>query len=414
MALLTSLLGTFRRPYPQGNPALAQSGPNYDYLVGGRTNTGVVITDDTATTITAVYRAVQLIASTIAAMPLNVFEEQDGERVKVEYEQEAYLWGRPNPEVSAVTFWETVLGHEVLNGNAYLFVEQNADREPLSLWPIMPERVLPVRDEHGHKGYILDGDNQTVLRDYTNGGEIVHVPGWGRDGLRGLSPVRAMANALGLFKAAEDYASLTFGQGALPGGILSSDQNLDGRQMKAYVDAFDYAHAGAAKSHKTVGLAGGLKWQSVSINPEDSQMLATRQFQVSEVARMFGVPEVMLSAHDKTTSWGTGVQMLMEQFKFTGLGPHMIRFEQTISDDLLRSQETGRYVKFNANAQLRGTPLERTQVYDRMYRLGALSTNDILELEDRPGIGPAGDQRFVPLNMGKLDEDGIPTVAVEG
>lgn len=403
MAILTSFLGAlFRRDYPAGNPARAVAYAPWDTPT--RLRTGITVNDDTATAITAVYRSVQLIASTIASLPLHVFERQeDGTREKVQYDADRYLWARPNPEVSSMVFWETVVGHEVLNGNAYLFVVKNRQGEPLELWPIEPARVTVQRDERGKKVYTIDGAVEMV--DFALGGEIVHVTGWGRNGLVGISPIRQMAQALGLIRAAEDYASLIYSQGSAPGGILSTDQAITEPQAEMFRIRWERANGGLARSHKTAVLGNGLKWQSTSIDLEDAQMLATRQFQVAEIARMFGIPEHLLGSHDKQSSWGTGLEVNMRAFVTYTLQPHMIRFEQTISDELLRGE---RYVKFELGGLLRGTALEQAAVLERYQRMGVYSINDMLTLLDRAPIGPAGDQRLVPLNVGRLGEDGSP------
>lgn len=390
-----------RKAFPQDNPARAVTTfGNYGYVIDPpplKTITANV-SEDSAIAISAVYRAVQLIASTIASLPLHVYEKQDdGSNQPVEYAEDAYLWQRPNEEVPDVVFWETVIGHEVLNGNAYLFVQKNDAGEAWQLWPIAPQRVRVRRDEKGVKAYIIDGE--TVMRDYLYGGDIVHVPGFGTDGLKGLSPVALFALTLGLTKAAEQYAGHLFASGSTPSGILTVDDDLTEPEAKTLQAAWEDAHGGVSNSHKVAVLSGGVKWQATSMNPEDAQMLATRQFQVAEIARMFGVPEHLIGAHDKQSSWGTGIEVNNRFFLQTGLLPHMRRFEATIRDELLFGKRT---VRWEVEGLLRGTSTERAAFYKTMREIGVYTVNDILALENRASIGPEGDTRVTPLNMGQL------------
>jgi HK97 family phage portal protein len=406
-SIWTSTVGFLTGRYADDNPALVERGAGGGssfYLDSGSPRGAVPYNDGLATTITAVYRSVQLIASTIASFPLHVYEKQaDGSRQRVEYRQDTYLWLRPNPEVTSTTFWETVIGHEVLSGNAYLWVVDRKDggRE---LWPIEPRRVRVGRDADGDKFYTIDG-REARYRDYIVGGDLVHIPGWGYDGLQGVSPIRQFAQTLALTNGAEEYAARLFTQGALNRGILQTDLALDADTAREIADRFTAANRGMQNAHRTAIIDRGLKWQATSINPEDAQMLATRQFQVAEVGRMFGIPEHLIGSHDKTSSWGQGLEVNNQAFISYTLQPHLIRFEQAIGDELLRGL---RYVKFNTGGLLRGTNQERAAFYEVMQRLGVYTINDILALEDMAGIGEQGDARLVPLNIGRLDESGTP------
>lgn len=399
-----------RKAFPGGNPARAvgNHGRDYGYVIDPPVvqtlTTG--INDDTAIAIGAVYRAVQLIASTIASLPLHVYEPQDdGSSKLVKYDEDRYLWSRPNEEVPDVVFWETVIGHEVLNGNAFLYVQENDAGEPWQLWPITPNRVRIVRDDKGVKAYIVDGE--TVMRDYLYGGEIVHIPGFGTDGLRGLSPIRQFALTFGLTKTAEEYAGGVFASGSQPNGVLQADSELSDEDAKILAQRWEAAHGGVKNAHKVAVLDGGLKWTPTAMNPEDSQMLATRQFQVAEIARIFGVPGHLLEAHDKTSSWGSGIEVNNRFFLQTGLLPHMRRFEATIRDELLMQKRT---VRWEVEGLLRGTSTERAAFYKTMRDIGVYTVNDILAFENRPGIGEPGDIRLTPLNMGELGATDAPAL----
>lgn len=414
MTIIGSILGFFGgassiRDYPAGNPAKLPSANQY-YGEWGRNDrvAGTTVNSDTATTISAIYRAVSLISSTIAGFPLHVYEKQgDGSRVSVEYAQDHYLWSRPNPEVSAFTFWETVLGHETLDGNAYLWVEDRPGVNPIvALWPILPERMRVGRDTDGRKIYLIDGG--IPARDWIDGGNIVHVAGWGRNGLVGVSVVRQMMATIGLAMAAEASANSTFENGVSLSGVLSTDAVITTEEAREMAARWETAHSGHKNAGKAAVLGNGLKWTPSSMTLEDAQMLETRSFQVSEVARWFGIPEFLLNAHDKTSSWGTGLEINNRAFVQYTLMSHMLRFQQTITDELLNGLVTRRYVKFNPDALLMGTTADRIQTYKDGSAIGLYTINDMLALEDRPGIGPDGDLRYVPLNMGVVGQPPPP------
>lgn len=379
--------------YPDGNPALGrQYGPAgaWSWDAGPSRPPVIGVTEEAAVSITAVYRAAQLISSTIASFPLHIHQElPDGTRERFESADSAFLWDEVNPEVSNIVFWETAFGHEVLNGNCYIYVQKRPNGRPLYLWLIEPIRVRCGRDGDGKKIYAID--NIVPMRDFRDGGELVHVTGWGRNTLVGISPIRDMAQTLGLIKAAEEYGARFFAQGTTMGGVLQTDQTLEPEYAALLAATWDKNHASLANAHRTAVMDRGLKYQQTAISPEDAQMLQTRQFQVAEVARMFGVPEFLLGAHDKMSSWGAGLEVNNRAFIQYGLTPHMLRFEQTLTRALLRDRT---YARFEMAGLLRGTAQERANYYELMSRIGVYTVNDILRLEDRPEVGPEGDVRY--------------------
>lgn len=396
---LLSWFGFRRGDYANGNPGQAAAlAPDYGST---RSIPGVTIDADSAITISAVFRSVHLISSTIASFPVDVLEKQpDGSRVTKEYLIDRPIWDKPNHEQTRVEFLSIAMGHMLLNGNTFIFVKPE-DGPSYSFWAIEPERVDVARQENGQKAYRVDGRDK-IYFDFLDGGNIIHIAGWGRDGLVGVSPVRLMITTLGLAKATEEYAARYFGAGTTLGGILSTEQELKPDEAKDFKQRWDSAHTGVANAHQVAVLSKGLKWQSASTSPEDSQMTDVRQFQVAEIARIFGVPEHLIGSHDKTSSWGQGLEINNRAFLQFCLMPHLLRIEQALNDNFLAAVNDDlryrRYVKFNSNSLLRGTSSERAAFYTSMFNLGVYSTNDIAALEDMPNIGAEGDLRFVPGN----------------
>ena len=401
MPLLRELVTRVRQapPLVAGNRPTTTFGSLMEFM-GQRAKSGSWVDQDTALTVSAWYRAVTLISTTIGAMPLHVYtKNNDGSQTQIQMESERYIWGRPNPEVSRSIFWETLVGHCLTTGNAYAYVVTVPDRpsrRPVELWPVEPSRVKVGRAEDGRKFYDIDNVIQT---DYVNGGNIVHFQGFGSDGLRGLSVVRLAAQSLGLALAAEDFGSSLFRNGSTPAGYLSSDQELTEAQATAMGTWWDQRHAGAANAGKTAVFGKGTKWNAVSLPPEDAQMLETRRFQISEVARWFGIPPHMLGDVEKTTSWGSGIEEQGRGFVTYTLQPWLVRFEQTISDELLRPQN--HYARFDTGGLLRGSTLQRYQAYQVGINAGFLSVNDVRRDEDLPPVN-GGDTHLQPLNMAPL------------
>lgn len=361
-------------------------------VVGGSTHAGVQVTEDAAVGLAAVWRAVNLIAGTVASLPIHAYKSDGDERVRVQGGQSAALLANPHPDLTPFELWETVFAHMLLWGNAYLRLERDpaAPMQVRHLHPIHPSKVTPFRKK-GKKFYRV-GDATLTDED------ILHLPAFGYDGVQGLSPIQLARQAVALGLAAEEFGARLFGSGSLATGILQTDQRLTPKQAEEIQARWAEKRAGLKGAHGTIVLDRGATFHQLSIPPEDAQFIETRRFQAVEIARIFGVPPHMLMETDRSTSWGTGIGQQTLGFVVYTLRPWLTRFEQRLTRALTPG---GVYARFALEGLLRGDSGERAAFYKSMWELGALSTNEIRALEERPPV-EGGDERFRPLNFGPL------------
>ncbi|MFG3702390.1 phage portal protein [Micromonospora sp. NPDC047620] len=381
------------------SPAVPLTSTTLLELFGGpKVAAGVAVNEQGSLGMPAVWRAVNLIAGTSASLPLHAYRYEDDIRVRVgPGSQAARLLVNPHPDMTPFELWEQVFAHLLLWGNAYLRVLRNRLGEIAELWPIHPSRVRAGREsETGTKVYLIDG---ALDAEYTDE-KILHIPGFGYDGVCGVSPIRAARQGIGLALAAEQYGAQLFGSGSLASGILQTEQRLNPEQADALKARWKAKVGGLDKAHDVAVLDSGIKFQQLSIPPEDAQFIESRKFQIDEVARMFGIPPHMLMQTEKSTSWGTGIEQQVLGFvKFT-LRPWLTRVEQRVTK-LLPPQPV--YARYSLEGLLRGDSQQRAAFYKQMWELGAFSTNDILRLEDMPPV-EGGDTRYRPLNFGELGQ----------
>lgn len=364
--------------------------------------------DEESLSFSAVYRGITLIASTIASLPIHVYEENaDGQGEKLKNPELSYLWLRPNSEMTRQTFWEKIYADEG-RGNAYIFVVKDrigrvAMEGPFwGIWPIERWRVQVGRDPStNRKVYLIDGEVACV--DYKDGGEIIHISNWG-DGLIGYDPIQLMAQAVALGLDAEDYASEAFEGGQVPPGLISTDQKLTPEQARDTATLWRLQHQGKDHWSDVAVLGNGAKYQETSRSLEAMQMENTRRFQVTEVARMLGIPPHMLGEVTTSTSWGTGIEEQTRGFVTFTLGAHIKRGENAVDDALLVREMTGRYMRHELGGLLRGTTLQRMQA----LRMADFMTPDEKRaLEELPPLpDDAGKTIYVLSTMVPIGEAG--------
>jgi len=387
------------------SPNVPLSASSIIETIGGRnSSSGKVVTEKTSLGMPAVWRAVNLIAGTVASLPLHAYRSADGGREMVTSGRAASLLETPHPDMTRFELWETVLAHMLLWGNAYLWIGRNQLGQIVELWPIHPSRVKAGRTSSmGRKLYKIDNGEQEH-DDRT----ILHLPAFGYDGVCGVSPIRVAREGIGLALAAEEYGAKLFGSGSLATGILQTEQRLTPDQADTLQQRWKAKRSGLGTAHETIVLDRGATFTQLTIPPGDAQFIESRRFQISEVARMFGVPPHMLMDTEKSTSWGTGIEQQGIGFVIYTLRPWLTRTEQRISR-LLKPEPV--YAKFSVEGLLRGDSASRLTFYKGMWDIGALSTNEIRALEDRTPVD-GGDSRYRPLNMGELGQfDSTDTAA---
>jgi len=359
---------------------------------GAVSASGVAVSEKKALGIPAVWRAVNLIAGTIGSLPFGPFRADVEARRKITTGAAATFMAKPCKYLTKYELIELMVGHALIWGDAYAWRDRDELGKQLGLIPLHPGRVKAGLTSVGEKVYQLDGKKA-----YTDH-EIFHIPGFGFDGIGGIRPVQAMRQGFGLTLAAEEFGARLFSNGALSTGVLISDQRLTPEQADTLMARWKQKRSGLEKAYDTIVLDSGLKYQQLSIPPEDAQFLESRSFQVSEISRVFGVPPHMLMDTDKATSWGTGIEQQSIGFLVFTLRPWLTRIEQRFT--LLLSPEPV-YAQFTVEGLLRADSAARAAFYREMWYLGVFSTNEIRALEELPPV-EGGDVRYRPLNMGEL------------
>lgn len=197
---------------PQVTDNVRDSGQTF---VFGRSNAGEQVDEKAAMQIPTVYACVRLLAESIAALPLHLYRMTDdnGNKEKArDHPLYKILYRQPNPEMTSFVFWETLMTHLLLWGNAYAQIVRDGKNTVLGLYPLLPENVEVDRDESGELYYIYHAYTDEVPGEqnkdlYFRRDEIFHVPGLGFNGLIGFSPIAMMKNSLGTSIAVDKYGS---------------------------------------------------------------------------------------------------------------------------------------------------------------------------------------------------------------
>ncbi len=367
-----------------------------EFFGAGHSAAGVHVTPESAMRVSAVFRAVTLIAGAIASLPLHIYRRAgDGSERVVDSDLWYLLNEQPTPRYMAASHWEGVGANTQLRGDSFTFIARSRSGTIRELVPMPWGGTIVERDQEAARGgtdrlkyYFQDG-LQTWGADQD---DVLHFPGFGFDGMRGMSVIQhAARNAAGTAMAMDEYSGKFFAGGAHPSIVLQTDGKMSTDLQEATRNAFEAKYSGMQNAHKRpLILTEGLKATTLSLSSEDAQLLDARKFQVIDIARAFGVPPHLIGETSAATSWGSGMEELGKAFVIFTLNPHLNRIEQELNRKFFR--RAGLYVEFNRDALLESnsegqSKLFRAAIGGPGQGPGYMSVDEVRKKKNLPPMG---------------------------
>jgi len=375
---------------------------------GQTADAGEIVTESSIMALSAVWACANLLAGTVSSLPLMVYRTQNGVRT-VDKAHSLYrlLHDSPNFDQTSVDFWQFMQASLEFWGNAYA-EKITTNGVVTAIVPVSPNLMKVERQQNGSIEYTWTFENQFYRR---TDAQMLHIRGFGGNPLGGMSTLHFGRNAFGLARAVDRAAGATFKNGLRPSGALTFEAFLNKENREIAETKLVEKYVGAVNAGRPLVLEGGTKWQQLTINPEDAQMLESRRFSVEEICRFFGVPPHMVGHTENSTSWGTGLEQQTLGFQKFTLGPRIRRIEQALSKQLLtaRDRADGVTLEFSLEGLLRGDSAGRSAYYQTMTQIGAMSINDVRRLENLPpvdgGETPRIQMQNVPISEADQNDD---------
>lgn len=378
---------------------------------GSKTTANELVSEETALNYSAVWAATRLLCGTGSSLPLPLYrglidEDRNKER---EHPVSRVLNGLSNKEMPAMACRAVLWQWQVNYGNCYAEIVRDGDDpegDLVAIWPIHPSRVKLDRDEDDEIFYEVrmgPGKEPIYLRPW----RMLHVPSIiTHDGIVGHGVIEHARESVGAGIAMEKYGANWFGKnGGVPRVVIEHQAKWDDTQRKSFREEWTAIHGGSDGS-KIAILGGGATAKPLSISAEDSQFLETRQFNIEEIARWYGVPPHLLQHLLRATY--NNVENLGLDFVKYSLLPWLKLWEQAIWHKLLRPSERDEYfAEHNVDALLRGDAASRGALYHQGINDGWMCPNEARKLENLPPR-PGGDRFYIQGAIVVLDDDGVP------
>lgn len=381
--MIRQLLGLEERAIPSETFNI---GPAF---VTARTASGKPVTIDTALQVSAVYGSWRIISDNVSTLPVGPFIESGTASEPFDPVPEWLLFeSGPHGRIEVLS---QVVISLLSDGNAYLATYRDPTGRILWIEVLDPTQIEPVRMSDGSVGYEVNGGE--ILTSF----DVQHIAGMMKPGtLKGVSPIRAAQETIGLSLASTEYGAAFFGNGAIPGMTVEVPGELSDAGVARLKSAWNEAHQGSGNARKLAVLTEGAKFSAISIPPEDAQFLETRAFQVADIARIYGVPPHLLADATGSTSWGSGLAEQNTAFVQQSLRPWVVRIEAAFTA-MLRSEGYPRTVsvRLNVDGLLRGDYQKRVDTYVKGIGAGLYTINECRGWEGLPPV-EGGDEILVP------------------
>lgn len=364
---------------------------------GMRANSaGQFVSEDRATGIAAVHACVQLIAETIASLPLAPYRRTDagGKTVDTQHPLYNVLHHQANSVLTAFELREMLVASCLLTGNGFALKDIDGRGAVTGLSPIAPGSVRVERLANGRLRYVVG--TERYIQD-----EILHLRYRSKDGVSGLSPIGIARETLGLSLAHQQYESSFFANGARPLGVLQTPHALNAERLATLRAGFNERFAGPHKAGNTLILEEGMEYKQIALSHADAQFVDSRQMNLEEIARIFRVPPPAIGILKEATY--SNITEQSRSLVMHTLRPWMVRIEQAMNASLLTpAGRRTHFIEHNAEGLLRGNQKERYESYRIAREWGWLNVNEIRSKENMGGIGPEGDTYRQPMNSEPL------------
>jgi HK97 family phage portal protein len=410
-----------------------------DIFQGGRTDSGIRVSELTAFQTSTFLACVDIIAGKIGALPRHVYERtlwsgRSVHRIAFEHDYYDLVALEPNDEMSGNTWMKAFLIHCLAWGNGYSELQRDAGNNVVAIWPRNPDKTRPRRlttatrlDAVPWRPFPVNLPAGTMVYETTDGvddndhsemdsksraprliakEDMIHVPGLAFDGRLGQSVVWLARQTLGLALATEKFGAKYFANFAKPGGILNTPSaNAPGTPQHDKAKQSWLEAQGGENSHRVAVMPPGWTFTPMSHNPEQAQTIDTRKYVRSEICAILHVPPHMVG--DTTRSGANSVEQQAQELKEYCLDPWISAIRVECKRKLFPHRGIGRtprspfYVDFDLSEMLRPDAASRMTYYASGKQWGYLNSNDVRAMEKQNPIEDelVGEEFWMPANM---------------
>lgn len=371
---------------------------------------GLLVSQATAMTVSAIYRAVVLRSQDVArCTPILFKETADGTRQKIAAADHAVarLFKRPNRVQTWLEYMRDTWASYLLRGNAYAAILRDQYGDPTELIWINPDAVMILEAVDGSWFYNVNRIGLFQMAMLQNfpiaipAEDVLHFRGLSFNMLVGASTIGLARDVIGLEQGLSQQQSRWINNGARPSGVLETDHKLDEDTARRLKQQWEEFQAGVQNVGRTAVLEEGLKWKELQLTAVDLEFIKQRDLSIQDVARFFGVPTRKL--YQPESARGNIIIQEDQAYINETVAPDLQLCEQKMVQAFdLDEDELG--VFMDQAVLLRADPQTRYNL-GRIGKLsGLITTNEWRRAENMPTM-EGGDVLMQPVNLAPFGSD---------
>ena len=383
-----------------GSGTSRNAGDQISGPMGYATASPVEVNEDSAMQLSAVWACVRLLSETVASLPVNVYRKTaTGRELAPDHWLSLLMARKPNRYQTKVEFFETLMLNLALHGNAYAKITKVGGKIR-SLLPLMASQIETKLLADGSVVHLYHADGNV---DVLSAESVWHVKLYG-NGIVGKSPLAFGRNMFGIAQAAEQSVGKIYANGGKPSGVLSFDRLLTPAQRASVRENFATLTTGT--DDRLLVIEQGMKFDAVSMSPQDIELLASRKHQIDEIARWFGVPSILINQNEGSTTLGSSTAEIISGFYKLNLRPYLERIEASVKTWLFTPEEANQYeFEFDFEGLLRSDLKSRLEGYRTAVAGTILTPNEVRRIEGWPRV-EGGDVLLSQVNMTPIEKLG--------
>lgn len=333
---------------------------------------GTLVNRYSSMNISAVFSATNLISNTIAMLPIKVLINGDEGKNEIEnHPLNLVLGERDNDNLlSRFNLIKMIVQSVILRGNAFCYIQRAQDGTVLGL------RYLEASDvtiNYRKEKDVLWYDCPIISKKHIEPINMLHFVLHSYDGITGISVLNYAARTLGITNASENAAKSFFENGMNVNGLLKVLTPINQKQKDEIRQSWQQAYNGNGGGLAIIN--GNMEYQQLTLSPEDSQLLSSRQFNVADIARFFNITPLLLGGESGATY--SSLEMLQNAFLVHTLQPYIAMIESEFNRKLLKPSESNLQVILETNDLMRIDKQSQANYYKTMVDAGILSRNEV-------------------------------------
>ena len=333
------------------------------------TREAAVVTADTALTLTAVYRAVQIIATPISHMPIETYRFATGVEVRVD---NPVLVNKPDINSNRRDFLYQTVVSLALEGNAFWFKNYGSNGQVNNL-TLLPASAVSVR--YKNQLDITQGIEYSYLGKTYTPRDFEHLKLFSKTGnLRGISPIDAARPDISAALDLRNYARNWFTSAGVPTGILKTNQSLNAEQADTITNTWHNKQ----QNRQIAVLGNGFDYQQVALSPRDALFTEIVEQNTVSIARLFGIPARLLIT---TVPGGSDTYTNLQDENQVFYRHTLMGYTDAITDALSNCLPRGTRVEFDYQHLFRADVSTRYSYYEAGIRAGFLTVEEVRERE---------------------------------